>query len=126
MLRTILVLILLIPGRAALADWQFTKWGMSPDEVTKASDGQTTPVEDKSDNKSNYRILLEEPYSASGIAFNARFGFDNQHNRLVLVFLAAKNAEDCAQIGINLENRYGNNYKDDSFGVMVHRAWRDI
>jgi hypothetical protein len=52
----------------ALADWQYTKWGMTKEQVVEASKGQATPTGTKG--------ALVAPYEGGGYQFQASFGFD--------------------------------------------------
>lgn len=64
----------------ANANWQFTSWGMTPEQVQQASGGTarpTTPDEKKAYTYSDQGIAAEEtmPYTAGDLSFTAYFLF---------------------------------------------------
>src|ERR1700689_2996868 len=61
---------------AAKADWQYTKWGMTPQQVVSASKNLATEGSDlRPDSDGNVSKLV--PQFQSGIfSFEAKFGFD--------------------------------------------------
>jgi hypothetical protein len=63
----------------AFADWQFTKWGMTPDQVAAASHGAAASVDPLtiSNAVNGDRTLLQMPYNAGTFDFVASFAFDN-------------------------------------------------
>ena len=71
----------------ACADWQYTQWGMTPDQVTAASSAAAQPNPDrKLDADGGLKAALTAPYQGAAIPFTAVFLFDAQ-NRLQVVNL---------------------------------------
>jgi hypothetical protein len=63
---------------AAKADWEYTKWGMSPQEVLAASNNLAKESSDlRPDSKGNVTRLVA-PYESGAFSFEAQFGFDAQ------------------------------------------------
>src|SRR4051794_15482035 len=61
---------------AAKADWEYTKWGMTPQQVVSASKNVATPGTDlRPDGDGNVSKLVA-PYQSGKFAFRADFGFD--------------------------------------------------
>ena len=61
---------------AAKADWEYTKWGMSPAEVTSAAKNQTRKSSDLHlDSDGGNVTKLVAPYQSGKFSFEAQFGF---------------------------------------------------
>lgn len=88
MRRLVIVGALLALAAPARADWQYTHWGMSVDEVVKASKGAAVPLE--SGDAQHVRpgvgaeARLKAPYKAGEYQFRAFFYFDGA-GKLTLV-----------------------------------------
>lgn len=89
------------------ADWQYTTWGMSPDEVVAASDGDAQQPEEVVDLGENVIHLLSAPYAVTDgqLKFQAQFFFRDSkfldHVRLV------PSVRDCNSVFRRLEETYG-------------------
>jgi hypothetical protein len=70
------------PFRPAVADWQYTKWGMSPEQVVKASAGAVMltaarPIgEGSADDRSGLEMRAEGTFAAGPLHCDVSFGFD--------------------------------------------------
>jgi hypothetical protein len=73
--------------QTAHADWQFTKWGMSREEVIAASDGKARKV--KRDRFVTADADVIGIHIASEMSFNVYYFFDD--NRLTRIALRPKN-----------------------------------
>jgi len=65
----------------ARADWQYTKWGMSPQQVLAASGGRAYFNSEREKNnwsRLDGLALLSAPYAANGMKFRADFIFDSR------------------------------------------------
>lgn len=60
----------------AAANWQYTQWGMTPDQVKAASDDVTQPNPDRTLDAAGLRAALTAPYQGAAIPFTAVFLFD--------------------------------------------------
>lgn len=87
----------------ALADWQPTKWGMTTDQVIKATGNQAKPNID-SDADSDEPLTM--PYTQAGLHFTAYFEFDETTKLLTGVKLTAENG-DCEKAFKMLKSSYG-------------------
>lgn len=82
-----IVAAVILAASPAAAHWQWTKWGMTPDQVvaaggTKAALAPTEP---------RWRVRLVSPVTAGGVTFESgSFAFED--GRLVAVSLDAKDA----------------------------------
>jgi hypothetical protein len=61
---------------AAKADWEYTRWGMSPDEVVEASQNLAKDSSDLRPDSSGNVTRLVAPYETGNYSFEAQFGFD--------------------------------------------------
>ena len=123
MLRWILIAIMLwsIPAHA---DWQYTRWGMTANQVVEASKGRALEIPS---DRQRYRggvTLLESSYSASGIDFRTIFTFDNSQ-KLHSIILEPKSFNDCGKIQTLVLSNYGPAIHQDRSGSMMHYQWVD-
>lgn len=92
----------------AMANWQFTKWGMTPEQVIAASGGKAsmTSAENlRSRSAGSLTAKVEMPYSVGEFEFRADFSFD-QNNQLAEVTLNLKKGTMSA-LRVALEQKYG-------------------
>jgi hypothetical protein len=61
---------------AAKADWQYTKWGMTPQEVVSASKNLAKEGSDSHPDSDGNVTKLIAPYQLGTFSFEAQFGFD--------------------------------------------------
>ena len=103
---------------AAFADWQFTRWNMTPNQVVAASKGTATPTTEQPMDLVGSEFKLTAPYSAGDFQFKAYFAFDSQ-NRLSLVMLDLA-SPNRAELLMSLNNRYGAGTK----ASLIEWNWR--
>ena len=97
--------VVLATAAPAHADWQWTKWGMTRDEVIAASGGKA--VYD-----SNHILRLPDPWVVQGCPFQVYFTFD-ENNKLFAVILTAD--RDCySEMALALTTLYGEPISADS------------
>lgn len=73
-LRHVFALGLAIAPHLAFADWQWTKWGMTPDVVVAKSGGKAERFDGKIDDDSTVR-LARGSYEINGLQFDIVFAF---------------------------------------------------
>jgi hypothetical protein len=115
---------LLVPGRAS-ADWQYTRWGMTPAEVVAASGGRATGVESEPDERVfelDYRAVA--PYRAMNVEVEARFFFTQGSGRLAAVKLIPTDVGRCDALRGAVEAVHGRSSHQD-FGFGSTWRWRD-
>lgn len=105
------VLILLSATGSASSDWQYTKWGMSPQQVVAASSGKAKPYPGghKIGTSPNGQPVYETHFAAyrSGpFGFRASFAFA-ENKGLIVVALTADSPSDCGDIKNSLLSKYG-------------------
>jgi hypothetical protein len=121
-----LVLLALCFASTAHADWQYTKWGMTVDEVVAASGGKAVPNTDNVFNMDdpNLATKLSTPYAVDTVEFAAHFLFDPQ-GKLGLVHLRPIDAQNCFRLKSELANKYGRPSNITDLGVVRNTYWRD-
>ena len=88
------------------ADWQYTRWGMSPAEVAEASSGTVLVVPSDEAKRTVDGDMKGRGYYNSGpYHFGALFNFNDRG--LSQVTLDALNWSDCASIIQDLSGKYG-------------------
>jgi hypothetical protein len=74
---------------AAKADWAYTKWGMSPEQIAKASNGGVHVIpeaERKTTEEANLRTGAEGIYKDGDVDLHVAFAFDAKTGGLKCVF----------------------------------------
>ena len=95
-----------VSGSPAMADWQYTRWGMTPAQVQKASKGTakaSSEVPEELVSGTTYQLVA--PYTAGEFQFKAHFAFDSQKH-LSLVLLDLTSGEP-ASLLMSLTRKYG-------------------
>ncbi|MGE0725312.1 MAG: hypothetical protein AB7O45_13115 [Alphaproteobacteria bacterium] len=112
----------------ALADWQYTRWGMSPAEAIEASSGALRAPTD-AERRGLRRQDRIEPgaigtYEVGGLAYSVDLGFD-ERGKLALVALKLLDWGRRHEVQDSLIGTYGAPIESrrDSYGV--DEAWRD-
>jgi hypothetical protein len=74
---TLTLAMLISPIRPAAADWEYTKWGMSPEQVVKASAGTVLLTKARpAGDGSGLDMRAQGTFASGGMNFDASFGFD--------------------------------------------------
>jgi hypothetical protein len=90
----------------ALADWQYTHWGMSVDEVIAASNGSAQEIKDrKGDRVRKMPRLIVGTTKEGETAFAVEFYFEDK--KLRLIRYAPTGTMDCAAEEAFLLDRFG-------------------
>lgn len=106
----------------ALADWQYTNWGMSRAQVIAASRGAASLVEGRPGERVfDADLGAAGSYSAQGFEFSTQFFFDAA-GRLKAVKLNALEPERCEELLDRMLGLYGNAGGRDRFGAK----WTDL
>jgi len=95
-LSMILAGVCLVSGPAAVwADWEYTRWGMTPEQVAAASKGAVTvepPAKRTALPEANRQSGADGSYDTGGLRLRLRFQFDTKSNGLVCVFATVADA----------------------------------
>jgi hypothetical protein len=119
--------LLLTTPHTAQADWQYTKWGMTVDQVIEASNGKAAPpvkpqVIANFDSKLDHR--LDVPHEAVGYPMVAHLYFRQQDKTLAMVTMDSRDREVCQRLPALLSSRFGETVppKDDSGDYQRFRS----
>ncbi len=99
------------------ANWQYTTWGSTPDQVVQASNGRARPNPDRGKDPLPNVALLTTDYEASGVLFRVYFVFDPS-NRLKMVDMSPVDPRNCDSVVSALSNSYGAPGDTGGFGLM--------
>ncbi len=121
-------LVLVLIALPAAADWQFTKWGMTPEQVIKKSPVRLSRVPaaeaDKHLNTSDEKGLastLEGDWTSGSFRFHAYFQFDAGRH-LAAVDLEIPDDAVAVDVANALEKKYGQPTREDNSTPMF-RSW---
>jgi hypothetical protein len=127
-MKAVGVMVALVASTAiAKADWEFTRWGMTPDEVIAASQGRAVRVKrEQVATCSNVlgRCLVTIPtYTIDRFPFVATFHFDAKEERLAAVQLSTEGVH-AAFLEQVLIGTYGTPSTSRTQFVVTH-TWLD-
>jgi hypothetical protein len=94
MLAAIAIFVVLAPH--ARADWEYTKWGMTPEQVAGASKGavKVVPAADRYKNEDDHwEIAAQGSHSDGPLSLNIGFTFDTKAGGLKCVLYNAAGQE---------------------------------
>ena len=90
-------------------DWEYTKWGMTPQQVVSASKNLATEASDlRPDSDGNVTKLIA-PYQSGKFSFEAQFGFDAT-DRLASVTLVLNDKSAGMDMGADTNMDHGGCY----------------
>lgn len=126
-LSTLLLAVVVAGAAPAAADWQFTKWGMTPGQVAKKSPVQVTEV--VGDEQNNHMLttergmhkLLEGDWTSGVFRFHVSYQFDAARH-LAAVDLEILDDGQAMDVANALVGRYGKPEREDN-GSLVSRNW---
>lgn len=99
-------LVALAASSPALADWQYTKWGMSPDEVTSASKGKAYRItETPGSSYEGMTAANTGSYQIGQINLPVKFFYID--DKLSMVMLSGENDGLCYALRTVLDEQYG-------------------
>ena len=101
-------ILLSIGNLPAKAEWEYTQWGMSVDEVVEASEGATIPVNPDEQfffEDDTQQTLLKSQWSTDNYSFDVFFNFSVSDSTLSeIVFKSTGNNED---LGLAMIEEFG-------------------
>lgn len=98
--------VLAVSALPAAADWQYTQWGMDPDQVKAASNEVAQPNPDRRLDADGLSAALTAPFQGESIPFTAVFLF-NAQAKLHYVTLSPVDRISCPLIVETLAAHYG-------------------
>jgi hypothetical protein len=115
-----------VPGAVALADWQYTGWGMSKADVAAASQGQA--IEHRVARRESWGIYpdMAAPSRFASYQYRAFFYFDAKKGGLKAVRLDPRPGVWCPDVARALMNTYGSDQRlVDGYFVWQDRSAND-
>ena len=109
----------------AHADWAYTHWGMTPEQVVAASHGtaKLLPAANRTrDDSDHWEMSVEGAYTDGRIPLSTGFTFDTRSGGLTCVFYNAVGADARAVIPMLVE-RYGRPVEESDFGTSHSANW---
>jgi hypothetical protein len=124
--RSIVGLLAFVSASPSFAHWQYTRWGMTLDEVHAAAPGRVVDRDVPGASTPDSRIRAGTSYSASGLSFIAAFGF-NSAGGLNRVTLGLVETSRCTDLLQSLRSVYGAPDRGSvvSSAVAYGATWRD-
>ena len=122
----VVAVILSVPARA---DWQYTKWGMSSEDLYALEQGKilkTSPSEETGQSNPYIgRAKLKTSYKAGEIAYTAYFLFNN--DKLAAVSLNPEEPRQSQRVKSQLESTHGVPISTVQLGHGITiTKWRDL
>jgi hypothetical protein len=124
-LATMSVALLVSSATASRADWEYTKWGMTPEQVAKASQGTVKvipPDKRTRDAADQNEMAAEGKYLTEKLALDVGFMFDPAGGGLACVMYNAL-GDDALRLGKILAGRYGAPSKESDFMSSHTTLW---
>jgi hypothetical protein len=125
-MRAILAAIVIVAASAphARANWEYTKWGMTPEQVVGASKGavKIVPAADRYKDD-EHEIAAQGSHNDGPLHLDVGFMFDNKGGGLTCVLYNAT-GEDAAVLKAILIKRYGPPTKEGSFLSSQTLEWK--
>ncbi len=126
---------------AAKADWEYTKWGMTPQQVAGAAKNRTKKSSDLHPDSDGNVTRLVAPYKSGKFFFEAQFGFDaaDRLSSVTLVLNDKSAAMDmdmgadmnmnhgvCHDLGVSVKATYGPRQGGGAAHALYSiETWRD-
>ena len=108
----------------AKADWEYTKWGMTSQEVVSASKNLARENSDRRPDSDGNVTKLVAPYTSEKFSFEARFKFDAA-DRLAAVTLLLTDKSLCHDLQVSVETAYGPVQGGTSTSLYIIENWQD-
>jgi hypothetical protein len=108
-LKAILAIALLVSASPAIGDWQYAKWGMTPDQLVAASNGKAELGNGSDgDGVENEQVGAVGTYESSEGPYRTVFYFRNGRlNQIVMQLKGDDTQTRCRSVLTNLKSTYG-------------------
>lgn len=123
--RFLAAALLVAAAAPAHAHWQFTRWGMTPDEVVGASPVQVGPFSNPDFDTDSAVAKLVSNYSAGGFDFAVGYMFDRATGRLSRVHLELKDPAQCGKLWHSMDAIYGKPSTTVNSRAQLAAKWHD-
>lgn len=123
---TVFLAALLPGGGPAVANWAYTQWNMTPDQVRAASPEPLdlpTDIEQRLRGRGDLQLLLTGAHRMGRYAFDVDFLFIER--KLQRVVMNLQDMAQCAALAAEVERNYRQSSIDRSEGAMTSREYQD-
>ena len=125
-LKAVVFLGLVTASLSAYADWQYTKWGMTPDElVAAAKNAKQSISKSKHPDLISRGWLFEGEYRTNIYRFKAIFIFSKNPEKLKSVSLQPSDKSQCNVLMADLIATYGPQVKHNKLSTGDLLTWND-
>lgn len=108
----------------AYAAWQYTEWGMTPEQVAQASNGKAMlSFGESGDNIKGYNIGNVGSHKSGKYVFRSVFYF--QSNKLILIKLETTSNNQCYGLANDLMGVYGKPFSQSKSAIGAIWTWQD-
>lgn len=121
-MRYAVVSSLILMSSPAIAGWQSTSWGMTPEQVTAVSPRQVGPYSDSKLDTPTDTVRLVTTHEAMGFSFSVAMLFNRQTNGLSQVRLLLNDEAQCSALMGSLSQVYG---LPEARAARGFARWRD-
>jgi hypothetical protein len=117
-------MLLTLPAAPAFADWEYTHWGMTPEQVAAASSGNVKVVQEDDREPSGDRteVAATGSFPVDGRFLSVGFMFDSVTGGLKCVAYNAV-GDDVRMVKERLVSKYGQT-NEESFGAGYFMTWK--
>lgn len=118
----------IIASQPAGADWQYTKWGMTPDQVLSAAKGKMrrcSPESCKGQTTETDSAQIYGEHTAGEFSFTAYAMFNKRSNRLTSVSLKLWDPNQADSLIGSVRLKYGEPATKSQTAIMGLYVWRD-
>ena len=110
--NTLLTILCIGLTTASYADWQYTKWGMTPEQVINSSKRSVVPTNNKekssqSASDGSNKALLTTQYESGKFKFTVYFLFDKNSSELTYVHLLLNDKKFNSELLGATTSKYG-------------------
>lgn len=118
-LLTFVVLVFALSPARARADWEYTKWGMTPEQVASASKGAVTVIPPGKREKGGIvESGAKGSYAMGAVKMDAGFLFEAKTGLLVCVVYTVINMAQNEMLETEMVKRFGPPAKSSNLGGM--------
>jgi hypothetical protein len=120
------IAVALLWATPAHANWQYTKWGMTPEQVIEASGGtvsKTPEDQQKARGRFGFVELLSGTYTSEDFHFKVDFQFSK--NKLEMIGMVPTESDRCKRLQSALTSKYGLPWENRSDRYGPHLIWQD-
>jgi hypothetical protein len=123
MIRKSLIILFILLSGPVHADWQKTRWDMSPAEVSSLYP-TLKPVPRNPNATISSQVLLRGPYSDGPFQFTIEFAFDSS-NKLSAVGFTLEQYSSCTQLFDQIRNSHGEPSSKQKIEDGLYYYWDD-